>query len=460
MSTSDVTRRDFMKTAGLGATAATFSACATTTERTAREVSVKKPNIIFILVDDLGYGDLGCYGQEKIQTPSLDRMCREGIKFTDCYAGSTVCAPSRSVLMTGQHTGHTRVRGNKGKVGGVPPQGRVPLKPEDVTVAEVLRQAGYVTGITGKWGLGEPDTTGVPNRQGFDEWLGYLNQQWAHSYYREYIWRNEEKLLLEGNLDGKHEQYTHDMFTEFALDFIRNNHQQPFFLYLAWCIPHDRLAVPSLEPYTGKDWPDDPKAYAAMVTRMDTHVGRIMALLEELAIDQKTIVFFASDNGAARRWEGMFDSSGPLRGNKRDMYEGGLRTPMIVRWPGVIPAGPVSEEVWYFADFLPTAAALAGIKPPPNIDGVNVLPAILGKKQNLKDRFLYWEFYERGFNQAVRWRDWKAIRMKPGTPLQLYNLAEDIGEQNDVADQHPDVVGIIEGYLETARFDSPNWPID
>jgi arylsulfatase A-like enzyme len=361
--------------------------------------------------------------------------------------------------MTGQHTGHTRVRGNKGKVGGVPPERRVPLETEDVTVAEVLKARGYVTGITGKWGLGEPETTGVPSRQGFDEWLGYLNQARAHTYYPDYIWRNQEKLELPGNFAGKNEQYTHDMFTQFALDFIRKYHQQPFFLYVPWCIPHDKLEVPSLEPYAGTDWPENAKTYAAMVTRMDTHVGRILNLLKELEIDEKTIVFFCSDNGAARRWEGMFDSSGPLRGHKRDMYEGGIRTPMVVRWPGKIPAGKVSDSVWYFADVLPTFAALSGADAPENIDGINVLPAIIGEDRDYKDRFLYWEFFERGFNQAVRWKDWKAVRKGPDQPIELYDLAVDIGEEKNIADEHPKVVARIEEYLSTARTESKNWPV-
>jgi len=418
-----------------------------------------RPNILFMMADDLGYGDLGCYGQKQIRTPNVDRLAAEGMRFTQCYAGSTVCAPSRSVLMTGQHTGHTRVRGNSGIVGGVGPQRRVPLLPEDVTVAEILKQAGYATGITGKWGLGEPETTGVPNRQGFDEWFGYLNQRCAHSYYPPYLWRNEEKFVLEGNRDGHRKQYTHDMFTDFALDFIRRHKDRPFFLYLPWCIPHAKYEIPNIAPYADKPWPEEAKVHAAMITRMDRDVGRIMDLLKTLGIDGRTIVLFCSDNGAARRWEGIFDSSGPLRGRKRDLYEGGIRTPSIVRWPGRVPAGVVSDAVWSFADVLPTMADLVGAKPPSNIDGVSILPTLLGTKQDLRDRFLYWEFYSRGFEQAVRWRDFKAIRPKPGKPLELYDLASDPGERKNVAGQHPDVVAKIEAYLKTAHTDSPNWPI-
>jgi len=418
-----------------------------------------RPNIIFILADDLGYGDLGCYGQKHIRTPNLDKMAAEGTRFTQCYAGSTVCAPSRSVLMTGQHTGHTRVRGNFAKVGGVGPQKRVPLEPEDITVAEILKQAGYVTAITGKWGLGEPGTSGVPNRQGFDQWFGYLNQRNAHSYYPPYLWRNEQKYVLAGNQDGKRQQYSHDLFTEFALDFIRRNHDRRFFLYLAYTIPHAKYEIPSTEPYTEMPWPADAKVHAAMITRMDRDIGRLLRLLKDLGIDEQTIVFFCSDNGAARRWEGIFDSAGPLRGHKGDLYEGGIRTPMIVRWPGKVPAGRVSQAVWYFADVLPTLAELAAVQPPAGIDGISMVPALLGRPQRSDDRFLYWEFFGGGFQQAVRWRNYKAIRPSPRAPLQLYDLSTDIAEQNDIAQAHPQLIQRFERYLKTARTDSPNWPV-
>jgi len=427
--------------------------------------TAKRPNIIFIMADDLGYGDLGCYGQKEIKTPSIDRLAEEGTRFMHCYAGSTVCAPSRSVLMTGQHTGHTRIRGNFGKVGGAlvldngSPQRRVPLEPEDVTVAEVLKQSGYATGITGKWGLGEPNTTGVPNRQGFDEWFGYLNQRRAHTYYPPYLWRNEEKVTLEGNKNGQRKQYSHDMFTKFALDYVRRHKSQPFFLYLAYTIPHAKYEIPSTEPYTDKPWPQDAKVHAAMITRMDADVGRITALLKELAVDEQTLVFFCSDNGAAKRWEGIFDSSGPLRGHKGDLYEGGIRTPMIARWPDKVPAGKTSDTVWYFADVLPTLAELAGVKPPDDIDGISVLPTLLGQRQKTDDRFLYWEFLGRTLQQAVRWRNYKALCQGPGELMELYDLATDIAEKRNIASQHPGVVARIEQYLRIGRTESPNWPL-
>ena len=427
--------------------------------------SKRQPNIVFIMADDMGYGDLGCYGQKHIQTPNIDKLADEGARFADCYAGSTVCAPSRSVLMTGLHTGHTRVRNNMGKVGGTlvtdngSPERRVPLEDEDVTVAEVLRQAGYATGMTGKWGLGEPGNNGVPNRQGFDEWFGYLNQRRAHTYYPPYVWRNEKKVMLEGNADGKRRQYSHDMFTDFALDFLRRHKSEPFFLYLPYTVPHAKYEIPSTEPYADKSWSADEKVHAAMIARLDGDVGRIMALLKELGLDERTLVFFCSDNGAARRWDGVFDSSGPLRGHKTDLYEGGLRTPMIVRWPGKIPAAKTSDSPWYFADVLPTLAEVTGATPPSNLDGISILPLLLGKKQRTDDRYLYWEFPAGKFQQAVRWRNFKAVRLAPGRPLELYDLAEDIGEERDIAGQRPQVVARIEEYLKTARTESLNWPL-
>ncbi len=412
----------------------------------------KKPNIIFIMADDLGYGDLGCYGQQEILTSNLDQLANEGMRFTDFYAGSPVCAPSRSVLMTGQHLGHTTVRGNFSKKGE-----RIPLKVEDTTIAEVLQQAGYSTGMTGKWGLGEPGTTGMPTKQGFDEWFGYLNQRNAHSYYPPFLWRNEEKIILEGNADGKEEQYSHDLFTEFALNFIRKQEKNPFFLYIPFTIPHAKFEVPELGQYANKNWSEEEKIYAAMVTRMDRDIGRIMALLEELEIDGETIVFFCSDNGAVSHWEGTFDSSAHLKGKKRDMYEGGIRSPMIARYPGVIPPGSISNLVWYFPDVLPTLADIAGAEFPEEIDGVSVLPALKGENQNLDDRFLYWEFHENGFQQAVRWKNWKGIRLAPNESFELYDLDKDESEKNNIADKHPEIIDKMERFIEKNRTPSLYW---
>ena len=430
-----------------------------------------KPNIIFIQADDLGYGDLSCYGQRKFKTPNIDRLAAEGLRFTQYYAGSTVCAPSRSALMTGQHTGHTRIRGNA----------RYPLLPEDVTVAEVLKAtpgAGYKTALIGKWGLGEAGTTGVPNRQGFDYFFGYLNQRHAHNYYPTFLWRNEERIKLRNVVPDEDEEgsgnstnrvdYTHDLMAEEALKFIERNSGGPFFLYLAFTIPHANneaknkgMEVPDLGEFASEDWPDQEKAKAAMITRMDRDVGRLMASLKKLGIDEKTLVFFTSDNGPHREGGAdpdFFDSNGPLRGIKRDLYEGGIRVPMIARWPKRIKGGAKSDQVWAHWDLLPTLAEIAGVKPPANIDGISMLNALLGRRQR-NHEFLYWEFHERGFSQAARMGDWKAVRKSPDSPLELYDLKNDLGEQNDVAAKHPEVVKKIEDYLRTARTESELWPI-
>ena len=423
---------------------------------------MSSPNIIFILCDDIGYGDLGCYGQKVIPTPRLDQLASESMRFTQCYTGSSICAPSRSVLMTGLHSGHTRVRDNFGIVGGVGDQKRVPLEAEDFTVAEMLKGIGYATGITGKWGLGEPDTTGIPTRKGFDEWFGYLNQRNAHTYYPPYLWHNEEKVVLEGNRDGQQGDYSHDMIFDFACDFIRKNSDGSFFLYLPWTLPHGRYEIPDASAWEDKPWTDDEKVYAAMITKIDTQVGQLVDLLRELAIADQTLLFFGSDHGAARRWA-AFDSCGALRGQKGTMYEGGLRTPMIAHWPGRIPAGAVSDAVWYYADFLPTVAEVVGVDAPDDVDGVSILPVLLGEARNVGERFLYWERFGGGFKQAVRWKNWKAVRNSSpkllDEPLELYDLEGDIGEENDVAKAHPDVIAEIEHFMKDARTDSHNWPI-
>lgn len=432
-----------------------------------KSIAAAGPNIIFIMADDLGYGDLGCYGQQEIQTPHIDQLAREGTRFTQVYAGSTVYAPTRCSLMTGLHTGHSRIRGNSGFEGLNRDRVSVSLRNEDVTVAEVLKVAGYKTGVTGKWGLGQPGTEGIPNRQGFDEWLGFLDQRHAHGFYPEYIWQNETMRSLNGNLGGHQRDWIHDRFTDFSLDFIRENEDNPFFLYIAYTIPHGRYEIASDVPYTEKDWPQDVKNYAAMVTRMDQDVGRIMSLLKELSIDENTIVFFTSDNGAEiyyfrqtgliPEYESILKSPGPLRGWKRDLTDGGVRVPMIARWPNRIPAGETNDHMWAFWDFLSTAAELAGVSPPVNSDGISVVPILLGQEQEAHE-FLYWEFFERGFQQAVRYQDFKAIRLKQGEPLELYRVTEDLREENNVAAQHPEVVQRIEAYLRTARTPSLYWP--
>jgi len=442
-------------------TMATLPTCAA--ERSVAD----RPNIIWIMADDLGYGDLGCYGQKEIRTPCIDQLAGEGMRFTQCYAGSTVCAPTRCVLMTGKHTGHCRVRGNSARLPDSRKSILVPLRPDAVTVAELLKGAGYATGICGKWGLGERETTGIPNLQGFDQWLGFLNQRHAHGYYPEFIWENQDVRILDGNRGGHQREWVHSQLTDFALRFIQESSAGgPFFLYVAYTIPHGRYEIPSDRPYSDRPWPQSVKNYAAMVTRMDHDVGRIMTELESLGIERQTVVFFTSDNGAEihyfRRsgevvqYEEALNSSGRLRGYKRDLTDGGIRVPMIVRWPGRVTAGSVSDHVWAFWDFLPTAAKLAGVDPPENTDGISVVPTLLGERQEPHE-FLYWEFFERGFQQAVRYDKWKAIRLKQ-QPLVLYDVTKDLGEEHDVAAEHPDVIAKIETYLKTARTESEYWP--
>ncbi len=435
----------------------------------------RKPSIILIVADDLGYGDLGCYGQTRIKTPNLDKLAAEGVRFTSFYAGSTVCAPSRAALMTGRHSGHAGIRGNAGNQA---------LAAQELTVAEVLKQAGYSTGLIGKWGLGDAGSSGVPSRKGFDEFLGYLDHIHAHDYYTDRLWHHDPRTgyddwqRLGENSAGRKGRYIPDLLTTAALNFLRINqpdrvnHYRPLFLYLATTIPHanneegsrtgNGMQVPSDAPYSDEPWPQPEKNKAAMITRMDADIGKLMAKLRELKIDDNTVVFFTSDNGPHK--EGgvdpkFFQSAGPLRGIKRDLYEGGIRVPLIVRWPKHIKPGQVSDLSFAFWDLLPTASEIAGAKPPEKIDGISMLPALLGRPQTNQHDFLYWEFHERGFQQAVRMGDWKAVRPQAGEPLELYDLRTDLGEKQSVAQQHPEIVAKIEDYLKTARTESDRWPI-
>lgn len=449
--------------------------------------AVEKPNVIFILADDLGYGDLGCYGQKKIQTPHLDRMAAEGLRFTQFYAGSTVCAPSRSVLMTGQHLGHTTVRGNAGK-SNLEAQ---TLRDEDVTVAEVLKSAGYSTGLIGKWGLGEGGSTGHPNRQGFDEFFGFLNQVHAHNHYPGFLWRNSERVALSNvvsgaSLDGvdygnsystKRVQYAGDLFASEATAFIERRSQagQPFFLYLALTMPHannersralgDGQEVPDYGPYADLDWTPQNKGQAAMITRLDRQIGELFALLKKLKIDERTIVFFSSDNGPHKEGGNdpdFFDANGPLTGLKRSLTDGGIRVPMIVRWPGSIKAGTVSNHVGYFGDILPTFAELASVKSPTHHDGRSLVPTLLGQATpQPKHEFLYWEFYEGGVSQAVLMDGrWKAIRHKKrSNPIELFDQHNDIAEQQNVADRHPELVAKAANLMKSAHVDNAHWKL-
>jgi uncharacterized sulfatase len=436
----------------------------------------QNPNIVFILADDLGYGDLSCYGQALFHTPCLDRMAAEGMRFTDHYAGSTVCAPSRCSLMTGLHTGHARIRGNS----------TVPLEPADTTVAETLSERGYATGLIGKWGLGEEGSTGHPNRKGFDYFFGYLNQVHAHNYYPHYLWRNEDKVLLKntvtfadsgyakgvGSAATERREYSHDLFTGEALRFIHENHGRPFFLYLAYTIPHANnesglvnrhgMEVPDLGEFKDLNWPEPQKAHAAMIARMDRDVGRLLALLKETGLDNDTVVFFSSDNGPHREGGAdpvFFHSAGPFRGLKRDLYEGGIRVPLIARWPGRIPAGRVSTHASAFWDFLPTACELADATAPAGCDGISFLPELTGRPQKPHD-WLYWEFHENPVtDQAVRAGNWKTVRHAPSAPLELYDLAADPGETADRSAERADVKESMESWLRSARTPNPLWPL-
>jgi len=430
-----------------------------------------KPNIIYIMVDDLGYGDLGCYGQKRIKTPNIDRMAKEGMKFTQFYAGSTVCAPSRCVLMTGLHTGHALIRGNKE----VKPMGQWPLPAETVTVAEVLKDAGYATGLVGKWGLGAPGTEGVPNKQGFDFFYGYLCQRHAHNFYPEFLYRNDQRERLKGNVvnndreDGagvaeKKVTYSHDLCAEEALGFVGRNKDKPFFLYLALTIPHannegrqEGMEVPSYGRYQDLDWPEPQKGHAAMISRMDKDVGRLLKRLKRHGIDDHTLVIFTSDNGPHREGgnDPMFnDSNGPLRGIKRDLYDGGIRVPFIARWPGKIEAGGSSDHIGYFGDFMSTAAELAGGKAPEGLDSISLVPTLTGKGKQGQHDYLYWEFIGGGKHyQAVRYKHWKGIQRYDGG-FELYNVSRDIGEETDLAAAKPELVAQIRAMIDEAHTPS------
>ncbi|MCA9101912.1 MAG: arylsulfatase [Planctomycetales bacterium] len=425
---------------------------------------VAPPNIVFIMADDLGYGDLGCYGQAVIQTPRIDELARQGRRFTQCYAGSTVCAPSRCVLMTGIDTGHCRVRGNA----------LVPLLPEDVTVAEVLRGVGYETAIFGKWGLGEPDSSGLPTRQGFDHWFGYLNQRHAHNYYPEYLWDGETRYEIAANRDDARQVYSHDLVMQRAVEFLRSGHERPFFLYLPFTLPHannersgktgDGMEVPSYGQYADRDWPSPVRGHAAMISYLDESVGLILDVLKDQGFADNTIVFFTSDNGPHREGgadPNFFHSSGPLRGIKRALYEGGIRVPMIVRWPGHVEADTTSDYPWGFVDFLPTAAQLAGVRPPADITGVSVASALTGPPNTGPEReWLYWEFHEGGFHQALLLDGrWKAVRHGADGAIELYDLTDDLGERHNVAAEHPDLVARFEEQFRRARSESEHWPV-
>ncbi|WP_443217409.1 arylsulfatase [Rhodopirellula sp. P2] len=445
-----------------------------------------RPNIIYVMADDLGYGDLGCYGQTRIQTPHLDQMAAEGIRFTDHYAGHTVCRPSRLTLWTGQHVGSTGLIGNAARN----------LDGEQPTVASLLKQAGYATGGVGKWALGnvdvpdQIDNPGHPLANGFDAWTGYMNQSNAHNYYPPFLWQNRKQIFYPGNVIStdpiargrvavKRETYSHDVMTDAAFDFIREHQSNPFLLHVHWTIPHanneggrlngDGMEVPDYGIYADEGWPNPEKGFAAMITRMDRDMGRLMDLLEELKLSEKTLVIFTSDNGPHH--EGghsdlFFNSSGPLQGSKRSMHEGGIRVPFLAKWPGTIEAGTISDHPSAFWDFLPTACELAGVEPPPETDGISYLPALLNQtEKQLQHRYLYWASSEGPTSVGIRSGRWKAVnypgktkqrRSRNGKPVvredgwKLFDLTTDPGEKHDLAKEHPEE---LERLVKMARED-------
>jgi arylsulfatase A-like enzyme len=458
--------------------------------------NVNKPNIIYILADDLGYSELGCYGQQKIKTPRLDQLASEGMRFTQHYSGNAVCAPSRCVLLTGKHAGHAFIRNNKeiGGWGPDEPEGQWPIPASEVTIAELLKAQGYATCAVGKWGLGGPGSTGHPCYQGFDHFYGYLCQRVAHNYYPTHLWRNHDVDVLGNRYFSAHQKlaqpptdpqdyaafrgevYAPDKMLAESLKFIRQNKDQPFFFYYASPVPHVALQVPedSLEPYkTAFDdtpylgekgylpHPTPRAAYAAMISRMDRDLGEIFDLLKELQLDDNTLIIFSSDNGPTFNGgtdSAYFDSAGPLRGLKVDLFEGGIRVPMIARWPGKIPAGSVSDHVSGFQDLLPTLAELLGFDPPTDIDGVSMLPTLLGQSEKQpQHELLYWEL---GRQQAARKADWKLYRRQTNAGLEtmLFDLKNDIGEQHNLAEERPEILKMMVAAAAQARTPSQDFP--
>lgn len=430
-------------------------------------------NVIYILADDLGYGDIGCYGQKIIQTPNLDRMAKEGMLFTQHYAGCTVSAPSRGSLMTGLHTGHSQIRGNKE----VKPEGQYPMTADTWTIAKLMKSAGYTTGLFGKWGLGHPGSPSTPTAMGFDSFYGYNCQRMAHSYYPPHLWRNDERVILEGNADGKRETYSQDLVHEEAIRFIRENKEKPFFGMFTYTLPHAELNLPhdsiyrmyedkfEETPYDAK-WgyypSEKPRAsFAAMVTRLDFYVGEVLKELKAQGLDKNTLVIFTSDNGPHREGGAdpdFFNSDGPLKGVKRDVYEGGIRVPFIVWSPEHVKANAVNDHVSAFWDMMPTLAEMTGADLPVATDGVSMLPTLLSKGEQPQHDYLYWEFHELGGRQALRKGNWKAIRQEVSNPsgpqFELYDLSQDIHEDNNLVAEYPEVAKELGALMDQVRTES------
>lgn len=431
----------------------------------------QQPNVIYILADDLGYADLGCYGQQKFQTPNIDAMAKGGMQFMQHYAGCTVSAPSRCALMTGKHTGHTYVRGNKGYTGEDGFTYDTPIPEEEYTLAEMFKQQDYATACIGKWGLGAPNTSGHPNAQGFDYFFGYLGQAHAHNYFPSHLHENETLIELNG-------EYSHELSENKALNYIKENKDNPFFLYLTFTLPHAELAMPEedMQKYVGtfeeteflrpeggtyRDQSHPHAAFASMVERLDLSVGRIIATLEELGIAENTLVIFTSDNGAHAEGGAdpeFFNSTGIYRGIKRDMYEGGIRVPMIAYMPNTVPAGTTNNDMSAFWDMMPTFAELIGVEVPSSSDGISILPSIKGESQQAQHEYLYWEFHEQGGKQAVRCGDWKLIKFRVSNPeksyYELYNIVADPSEVDNVLDANPEIFASLDAIISEAHVPS------
>ena len=426
-----------------------------------------RPNLIFILSDDLAQGDVGCYGQKLIQTPSLDRMAREGTRYTQAYCGTTVCAPSRTSLITGLHMGHSPIRANRE----IQPEGQMPLPEGTFTVAKLLKPAGYATAVVGKWGMGMFDTPGSPLKNGFDLFFGYNCQRHAHSYFPTYLYDDDRRIDLPGNdgstrVEAKGPIYAQDLIAADALRWIHTHKDEPFFLFYAITLPHGAFQINDQGIYKDKPWTDQQKNYAAMVTRLDADMGNLLDLLVELGIDKNTLVMFSGDNGSSFDPKSeigrLFDQTmgGKLRGFKRSMYEGGLRQAAFAWWPGTVPAGRVSDEPWAFWDYLPTVAELTGTELPPTYtpDGLSLATFLKGGPAPRRDYF-YWELHEQGSIQAVRWGNWKAVKNGPSQPIEIYDLQADVGETKNLAADDPDLVTQAEQLMKSARTEDPNWPM-
>jgi len=469
---TNVNRRDFLKASVTVGAVAGFPAIvpasalffgAAPSVLCGQAPAADKPNIVFVLADDVAQGDLGCYGQKLIKTPNLDWMAAEGTRYLQAYCGTTVCAPSRTSLMTGLHVGHAPSRGNK-KPPGVT-EGQWPLSAETLTAAELLKGQGYATACMGKWGMGFFDTTGSPLKKGFDHFFGYNCQTHAHSYFPTYLYNDDRRIELTENNGGANKIYAQNLIANDVLEWVRKQKDRPFFLFYAVTLPHGKYEIDDQGIYKDKPWSEQEKNYAAMVTRLDSDVGRLLDLLKKLEIDNKTLVMFTGDNGSSfppssalgKRFE---QASNGLRGFKRSMYEGGLRQAALARWPGVVPAGRVSDEPWAFWDFLPSVAELAGTKLPDGFkpDGCSLVSFLKGGPAPNRDYF-YWELHEGRPIQAVRFGDWKAVKNGPSAGVELYDLSKDVGETTDVSASRPELVAKAESLMKAAHVDDPNWPM-